>query len=79
MQKLAIKDIVYGGLEELINNPAYYYHSGVGRDYSHFTDEGQTAVLEFMGLMAAEIKQAENEDLDQRARQQVIGALKNPS
>ena len=76
MQKAAIKDLTYGGLEELINNRAYYHHSTVGAAYSHFTDDGKAAVLEFMELIAAKIKDSENEDLDRRAKQQVLDALK---
>lgn len=76
MQKAAIKDLAYGGLEELINNKAYYYHSNVGREYSRLTDDGKAAVLEFMDMIAWKIKEAEYEDLDRRAKQQVIDALK---
>ena len=78
MDKAAIKDIVFGGLEELINNNRYYYHSSVGRDYSHLTDLGREAVSEFMDIMAYKIRQAREQDLDQRAKQQVIDGLKNP-
>ena len=41
MQKGAIKDLVYGGLEEIKNNRNYYYHSSVGFGYSHLTDEAK--------------------------------------
>jgi hypothetical protein len=78
MDKTAVKDIVFGGLEELINNSRYYYHSSVGRDYSHFTDLGRQAVSEFMDIMAYKIREAREQDLDQRAKQQVIDGLKNP-
>jgi hypothetical protein len=77
MDKTAIKDIVYGGLEELLNNNRYYYHSSVGRDYSHFTDLGRQAVEEFMDIMAYKIREAREQDLDQRAKQQVLDGLKN--
>jgi hypothetical protein len=76
MQKGAIKDLIYGGLEELINNRNYYYHSSVGRDYSHLTDEGKVAIVEFMDLMSWKIKQANEEDLERRAKEQVMNALK---
>lgn len=76
MQKGAIKDLIYGGLEEILNNNKYYYHSNVGRDYSHLTDDGKVAIAEFMDLMAWKIKQAENADLERRAKEQVMNALK---
>lgn len=77
MNKTAIKDMVYGGLKELINNRTYYYHSSVGQAYSHLTDEGRNAVADLMNIVAWQILQAEAEDLDLRARQQVIDHLKS--
>lgn len=78
MKKSAIKDLVYGGLEEIINNRDYYYQSSVkSLDYSHFTEEGRRAVAEFLDLMALKIREAEQEDLDQRAKKQVIDQLKS--
>jgi hypothetical protein len=79
MEKAAIKDLIYGGIEEIVQNRRYYYSSSVGRDYSHFTDEGKEAVVEFMSLMAFQVRKAEEEDLEQRAKQQVISALKSSS
>lgn len=79
MQKGAIKDLCYGGMEELLNNSRYYYHSSVGAGYSHLTEEGKEAVLEFMNLMAWKIKEANEADLDRRAKEQVIKELKKTS
>ena len=76
MQKGAIKDLVYGGMEELINNSRYYYHSSVGSNYCHFTDEGKEAVAEFMDIMAWKIREANEADLERRAKEQVLAALK---
>ena len=76
MQKGAIKDLIYGGVEEILNNRNYYYHSSVGRDYSHLTDDGKVAIIEFMDLMAWKIKEANEADLERRAKQQVLDALK---
>lgn len=76
MQKTAIKDLVYGGMTELLNNSRYYYHSSVGPGYSHLTEEGKEAVVEFMGLVSWKIKEAENADLDRRAKEQVLNELK---
>ena len=76
MDKTAVKDIFYGGLEELINNREYYYHSSVGRDYSHFTESGRRAVVELTELLAYMIQEAEQQDLNRRAKQQVLDQLK---
>jgi hypothetical protein len=77
MQKSAIKDLVYGGLEEIINNRQHYYLSSVGRDYSHLTDSGKEAIIEFIDIMAYKIHQAEEADLDRRAKEQVLKELKS--
>ncbi len=76
MQKSAIKDLCYGGLEELLNNNRYYYHSSVGAGYSHLTEDGKVAVAEFMDMIAWKIKEANELDLDRRAKQQVLDTLK---
>ena len=76
MQKGAIKDLIYGGIEEILNNNRYYYHSTVGASYSHLTEDGRAAVLEFMDLMAFKIKEANELDLNHRAKQQVLETLK---
>ena len=79
MEKSAIKDLIYGGIEEILQNRKYYYSSSIGRDYSHFTEEGKEAVAEFMSLMAYQIRKAEEEDLNTRAKQQVLDTLKGSS
>ena len=79
MQKSAIKDLCYGGLMELINNRNYYYHSSIGADYSHLTDDGKVAIVEFMDLIAFKMKQAEDRELDLRAKRQVMESLKGTS
>jgi hypothetical protein len=76
MQKSAIKDLCYGGLMELINNRNYYYHSSVGAGYSHLTDTGKEAMIEFMNMIAYKMKEAEDHDLDNRAKRQVLDQLK---
>lgn len=76
MKKGAIKDLCYGGLMELINNRNYYYHSSVGSSYSHLTDDGKVALVEFMNMIAYKMKEAEDADLNERAKQQVLDQLK---
>ncbi len=76
MKRSAIKDVMYGGLMEIMRNRQYYYHSGVGSHYSHFTDEGREAVQEFINSMSGKMMEAEHEELDERAKNQVINELK---
>lgn len=76
MQKAALKDLIYGGLEEIMNNKTYYYHSSIGAGYSHLTNEGKEAVAEYMEIMSWKIKEANELDLDKRAKDMVIKELK---
>ena len=76
MEKQAIKELMYGGLNEIMNNRRYYYTSSAGKHYSHFTEPGKIAVQEFVAEIAAYITDAENAALDQRAKDMVLKELK---
>lgn len=76
MHKGAVKELLYGGLKELTNNSRYYYHSSVSRQYNSFTDEGKIALYEFTLEMAAFMRDAEDQELDQRAKDIVLKELK---
>lgn len=76
MEKAAIKDLIYGGIEEIVRNNRYYYHSSVGGNYSHFTEDGKEAISEFMNIMAYKIRSAEEADLERRAKDMVLKELK---
>ena len=77
MEKCAIKQLMYGGIKELMAERRYYHNSGIGKNYSHFTDEGKVAVYEFVTEIAAYIIEAENAELDQRAKDLVLKELKS--
>jgi hypothetical protein len=77
MNRAAIKDLLYGGLMEIMRNRQYYYHSGINSTYNHFTDEGHEAVKEYLSLIAAKMMEAEHQELDARAKELVLKELKN--
>ena len=78
MDKQAAKDLVYGGLLELVKNKQFYYTSSISpAEYSHFTDDGKEALFEFMNNMAYLMQQTEAADLDKRAKAMVLNELKN--
>lgn len=77
MERNALQSLVYGGITELVRNKRYYYQSSIGPEYSHLTDEGKEAVLEFMNLMAGKIKETDEADLNQRAKDMVMKELKS--
>lgn len=76
MEKQAIKELMYGGIKELMNDRRYYYKSSVGKQYSSFTESGKQVVEEFVMDLAGYIIEAENAELDQRAKDLVFKELK---
>ena len=76
MEKDAIKDMMFGGLTELMKNRKYYYYSSIGIGYCHFTDDGVKVLAEYMNLMGAKLHEAEEAELNKRAKDLVIKGLK---
>ena len=66
MEKQAIKELMYGGLKEIMNNNRYYYKSSVGKNYSSFTESGKEVVQEFVQDLAGYITAAENAELEEQ-------------
>ena len=67
---------MFGGVKELMKDRHYYYHSTVGANYSHWTEEGKDALAEYMNLMVHKLQEAEEKELNQRAKDLVIKGLK---
>ena len=79
MDRSAIKDFMYGGLMELIRNRKYYYHSAVGAGYSHLTDEGKTALAEYMNMVSWKMLEAEEAEIRSKAKEMTLSVLKGES
>ena len=75
MERQALKELMYGGIEELLRNSRYYYHSSIGNNYSHFTDEGKRNLIEFLDMIAFEMKKCRDAEDEQRSRELVIKEL----
>jgi hypothetical protein len=76
MEKDVVKDLLYGGLTELMNNKELYYRSSVGADYSNWTERGSRVMLTFMNSITKQMHTAEDQLLDKRAKELVIKGLK---
>ncbi len=76
MDRQAAKELMYGGVHELMHNSKYYYHSRVGVNYSHWTEDGVKALSEYMNMMAYKMLEAEEAELNQRAKDLVVKGLK---
>jgi hypothetical protein len=77
MEKQAIKDLLYGGINELMQNRHYYYDSSVGQHYSHWTDEGKDALMDFMKQITHYIYESDQNRLTERAKELVMKELKS--
>lgn len=77
MNRQALKDLLYGGIEEMTQNPRLFYHSSVGKEYSHWTEVGEKNVTEFMNYMAQEMAKCRAAEDDQRAKEMVLKELKS--
>jgi hypothetical protein len=67
---------IYAGLFEIIKDRDLYYHSGVGKDYSHLTERGKEAVVKWLDMMAHEMLALEKAELDARAKKMMWDELK---
>lgn len=76
MDKQAVKDLMFGGICELMQDRKYYYHSSIGQGYSHWTDDGKAALLEYMNLIGWKLKEAEEAALNTRAKALILKGLK---
>jgi len=76
MDSNAIKELLYGGIKELMNNRNYYYNSGAGAEYSHWTESGEQAITDYTNLIGRKILEIQAQELDKRAKELVIEGLK---
>ena len=67
---------IYSGLMEIIKDKNCYYYSSVGKSYSHLTEEGKEAVVKWLELMAWEMIELEEKQLDARAKKLMWEELK---
>ena len=67
---------VYAGLHEILKDQRLYYHSNIGDNYCHLTEEGEKAVVSWITLMAPQMLRIQKAELDARAKQMVVEELK---
>ena len=76
MDKQAVKDLMYGGIAELMRNRHYFYYSSVSTHYSHWTEEGHKALAEYMTVISHKMLETEAAELDERAKNMVLNTLR---
>ncbi len=76
MDKQSVKDVLYGGLLEIVKDPRNFTYIGQV-EFSKFSDKGTAAVLELTSILATLMIKADKEDVDRRAKELTMNALKN--
>lgn len=71
-----VMTIIEGTLKQFVRNPDYYRHSSVGPRYSEIYTEGERALLKIMEELLPLLSEAQEKELDDRARRQVLDELK---
>jgi 2-oxoglutarate dehydrogenase complex dehydrogenase (E1) component-like enzyme len=75
MERQALKEVLYGGIEELMSNSRYYYTSSISVEYNHWTDQGQAAIAEYIELLSPRIKRCQVEEDLKRSKEMVLNEL----
>lgn len=76
---LSEKEVMYmlqGSIRTLIKDKNYFYHSSVGSNYCHLTEDGRRAVLDMVELIAPKLHEAMHQEDVERSKQLVLKELK---
>jgi hypothetical protein len=77
MERAALKELMYGAIEEMMKNSKYYYHSSIGASYGHWTDIGKENLQEFLEIISHEVAKARAAEDEKRSRDLVMKELKS--
>ena len=76
MRSQDVEKMMVGSIKELLQDSKYFYHSNVGHDYCHLTDQGKEAVLDLVNIFGGRfIKAMADEDVE-RSKRLVLEELK---
>ena len=70
------KDIVYGALMELSQNPRVWRESTVSPEYSSLTDDGKEAIIHVIEEMFRGLQTIHKLEIREEAKKQTLDALK---
>ena len=67
---------VYAGIFEILKDQRLYYHSKVGSEYCHLTEEGEKAVVQWINMMGPQMHKLQEEEMNAHAKKLVWDELK---
>ena len=71
LKQLTTKEVmtmIEGSVKAIVDNPDYFYSSGVGPQYSKLTPIGCDMILKSMTALLPLLAQAKERELDERAK-----------
>ena len=71
LKQLTTKEVmtmIEGSVKAVVDNPEYFYSSGVGPQYSKLTPSGCDMILKSMTALLPLLAQAQERELDERAK-----------
>jgi hypothetical protein len=77
MERRALKELMYGSIEELMQNNRYYSYSSIGPQYSYWTEAGRAALNDYMDMIAHQMKKCRDDEDNQRSKDLVMKELKS--
>ena len=63
-----VMTMIEGSVKAVVDNPEYFYNSGVGPQYSKLTPSGCDMILKSMTALLPLLAQAKERELNQRAK-----------
>lgn len=76
MTEKEITFMMLGALKCLIKDKNYFYHSSVGLNYCHLTEDGRRAAIEIIDMLAPKLYEAMHNDDVERSKQLMMDELK---
>jgi hypothetical protein len=76
MLRRDVEKMIIGSVKEIIKDRQYFYHSTIGLEYCHLTEEGNRAIIDLVNILGARLLKAEAEEDIERSKQLVLNELK---
>ena len=76
MRTQDVEKMIVGSIKEIIRDRQYFYHSTVGPEYCHLTEEGNRAILDVINILGSRLLKAEAEEDIERSKELVLNELK---
>lgn len=77
MRKIAVKNQLYGAIQEMMTDSTLFYRSDMNHDFSHWTDAGKEELMSFMLDFSRKMLKAQKDEDEARARDMVFQSLSN--